>query len=175
MNTRVRYIIMVTVVAACAAVAGLYLAGVIGPSGTTAKKEAVAPIRLTDPFIVNLADTDEVHYVKLGLAVRVADMTPDDAKKFLGAASAEGGGEVTGAMTLAAYPPVRDAVIDTVSQFTAAQLNTADGKAQLKSELQKAFGQVATKDAHGTPDLKHDVTLAPYHIKDVMFTDFAVQ
>jgi len=139
MNTRIRFILMVTVVAACAAVAGLYFSGIIGPGGGgPAKKVSVPPIRLTDPFIINLADTDQVHYVKLGLALRVDDMTEADGKKFVGAGAADGSGVVTGAMNLASYAPVRDAVIETVSQFTTTQLNTADGKSQLKAELLRA-------------------------------------
>jgi flagellar basal body-associated protein FliL len=174
MNTRLRFMIIATVVAACAAVGGLFFAGVIGSGGSPAAKVRAEPVRLTDPFIVNLADTDSVHYVKLGLAVQVADMPADDLKKFAGQPGAEGTGAPTGAGTLAVYPPVRDAVIDVVSQFTAARLNTQDGKAQLKSELLQAFTQVAQRDQHGKA-AEHDVTKPPFKITDVYFLDFAVQ
>jgi len=101
-------------------------------------------------------------------------MTEADGKKFVGAGAADGSGVVTGAMNLASYAPVRDAVIETVSQFTTTQLNTADGKSQLKAELLRALAQVAAKDEHGAAP-KHDLSMAPYKIKDVLFTDFAVQ
>ena len=175
MKTRIRLIVLITVVAACAAVAGLYFTGVIGGSSGPVKKVHVEPVSLTEPFIINLADTASVHLVKLGLSLQVADMSSADRSSFSGSGAADAGAP-TGASHLATYAPIRDAVIDTVSQFTSAELSTADGKSQLKAELLRAFAQVEAKDRHNEgAGAKHDPTIAPFKITDVYFSELAVQ
>src|SRR4051812_22367831 len=63
--TRVRFIAIVAVVAIAAAVGGLYFAGVIGGGKTNVKKIAMEPVPFTEPFIINLSDTDQTIYIKL--------------------------------------------------------------------------------------------------------------
>lgn len=80
-------------------------------------------------FIVNLADTDELRYVKADI---VLDMIGKE-EEGGGHGGHGGGGDEE--------PPakMRDAVIEVLSSKTFEELSTADGKAKLKSDIIKVI------------------------------------
>lgn len=172
--------IFVLAIAAVAAGAGLYIAGIVGPSHEkTVKKLPIEDISFVEPFIVNVAGKDEnLHYIKLRLAVSLEPMAEADHAEFgLVPEKGHGGGEsVTGKMRLASDATLRDAVNVTVAQFTADDLVTPEGKQRLKKALLTKFAEVASdKTPHPLADGKgSDAAYAPYHIEDVYFEDFQV-
>lgn len=70
-------------------------------------------------------------------------------------------------------------MITVASTFTADQLNTADGKAELKEALLTRFHEIAEQDestygkSAGADDPHH--VGPPYHVQDLEFTKFVVQ
>lgn len=199
MIAKYRFVIIVAVIALAAAIAGLYFTGVLGGgSGQPEARRSMEPIAFTEPFIVNLADTDAVHYIKLSVAVQLKPMTESDRAAFLGLGAKEGASKVTGETKVAMYPPLRDAVIDVVSRYTADELLKPEGKADLKKQLLERFAAVAAVDSHNAgldapkrsassskgkkhkdtksqPKPAHDPMEPPYEISDVFFAEFAVQ
>lgn len=176
-----KLIIIIAVVAILGgAGAMMFMGGGKDPALT--RKLPMEPIAFTDPFIVNLADTDNTHYIKLSVAVQVEPMIAADKQVFLhGAASGGhgGGDKETGATRIAAYPPFRDAVIDVVARFRSDELLSPTGKDRLRQALLDKFEDVAKRDEalEGKP-IKGEVKdpgLPPYHVHDVFFNEFAVQ
>lgn len=122
-------------------------------SAASAKGETVTVathVVALDPLVVNLADEDGSAYLRVTMALRVADVA---GKKDAGASDAGGAG---GTASLAA---VRDTALMVLGQQTSAELLAAGGKERLKSQLKVAF------TAHD-PELK---------VVDIFFTDFLVQ
>lgn len=158
-------------------------------------KASPADITFEQPFIVNLADADATHYVKLGIAVRLEPMTAHDMHVF-DAGGLEAGGHgasgPTGSELVAKNPALRDAVIRTVARFTSTELLTPAGKNKLTHQLLVEFDHVAqkltpkphtgadgkhkkAKEAAASKHEEHNAAQPPYHVQDVMFTEFAVQ
>ena len=123
---------------------------------TAAKADEAVPVAThlvaLDPLVVNLADGDGSAYLRVTMALRVADVA---SKKSAGGADEKAGGE-SGSASLAA---VRDTALMVLGQQTSAELLAVGGKERLKSQLKIAF-------AGHDPDLK---------VVDVFFTDFLVQ
>lgn len=181
---RYRLQIVILVIAAGAAIGGLYIAGVLGGGHAVAKKVTVEPVALDEPFIINLADTDAVHYMKLSLAVQLEPMTEEEKLAFETAPEAEGhgggGDAVTGPIRVATDPTLRDAVITTVARFTSKELLTPAGKQELKQALLQSFDAVAQDQAPPAPPkgekaATHDPAHPPFHIEKVYFEEYAVQ
>jgi flagellar basal body-associated protein FliL len=178
MNQKRTIIIAVAVLAA--AVGGLFMTGMIGGGKPDNTKVTPETITLSEPFLVNLADTDEVHIAKLGVAVQLEPMKTLDHDAFTGANAGGGhggGGDTkTGPMRVAEDPELRDAVLDSVSRFTAAELLSPEGKERLKKDLLVRFDKVAQRHpvAHGK-DAHHDMAAPPYHVADVFFPEYVIQ
>jgi flagellar FliL protein len=123
----------------------------------TQKSGTVVPIAThamtLEPLLVNLADAGGNSYLRLALALRVADATGKQGAKAKDEKSR------TDKDTDEAVAAVRDTVLTVLGRQTADELLAADGKEHLKAELKTALAE------HNT-DLK---------VTDVFFTDFLVQ
>jgi flagellar protein FliL len=112
------------------------------------KKEAAEKVELTqmklEEFVVNLRDTSESRYLKVNMVLAVE-----------GAAEAGGHGE-GGSPDEA---KIRDAVITVLTKKTYSDLQSVQGKADLKEELKSALNYVL----EGTK------------VHDIYFTSFAMQ
>ncbi|MDH7603116.1 MAG: flagellar basal body-associated FliL family protein [Armatimonadota bacterium] len=89
------------------------------------KEEPTQPLALGE-FVVNLADRDELRYLKTSIVLAVTGKVP----------SAGGHGGETGPS-----PAVRDAVITVLSSKRFADLITPQGKQKLKKELVAAVNE----------------------------------
>lgn len=181
---RYRLQAVILLVAIVVATAGLFLSGAVGGSSKAKTKVPIEPIAMSEPFIINLADTDSVHYVKLALALQLEPMTEEEKLLFEAEPVSEGHGggaaqPVTGPVRVAADPTLRDAVINTVARFTAKELLTPAGKEELKRALLRSFDQVAQEQAphkaQGDDSKAVDPAHPPFHIENVYFSEYAVQ
>jgi flagellar basal body-associated protein FliL len=180
--TRSRYIIVLVVLALVGGGAALMLTG--GLSSLTGKSQPPAkavldPVTFTEPFLVNLTDTDSPHYVKLQVSVQLEPMTEADKAMFLKGKGGEGANVQTGVTMLQADPVLRDAVITTVARFNSTTLLSDAGKSKLKKALLADFERVAADEeaarGGGKKGAEHDPIEPPYHISNVFFPEFAVQ
>jgi flagellar protein FliL len=96
-------------------------------------------------FTVNLADTEEAHFLRVTMDLGVGHV-PDSAEK-----------DKTGAAMPVAR--IRDAVLAVLTMCKADALLTSEGKAQLKKNILEAL-------QHNVPELD---------VRDVYFTEFLVQ
>lgn len=150
------------------------MSGIGGKKGPEPKLP-IEPIPMSEPFVVNLADTDATHYAKVGIAVELAPMPASEHALFVGGGGGHGGGE-SGADKVAVYTPFRDAVIRTISGFTSEELLRPQGKDDLKVALRAEFAKVYTHDKEmAKHDEHHAPTSPPYEVSEIYFTDFAVQ
>jgi len=98
---------------------------------TSNKKAEIKSTLSLDPFLVNLADKDEVRFVKatfqLGLTEEV--------------------GESTNRAPLSAA--IRDAIITILTSKTAAQMLTPEGKDKLREEIRDRVNEAAPKMSVG--------------------------
>lgn len=107
---------------------------------------------MLEPLVVNLSDADGNAYLRVTMALRVADVA---GKKEAGASDEKTGG--TGG--IASLAEVRDTALTVLGQQTSVELLAPGGKERLKSQLKTAF-------AGHDPEVK---------VVDVFFTDFLVQ
>lgn len=172
-------IVLVIILAALGA--GLFASGIIGGSETgPTKKHAVEPIPLAESFGVNLADTDEAHFLSFGIAVKLEPMDDVHWAAFSGAGGGGhgGGGEAPGPGKVASYPKFFDAATTIPLTFTSRELKTPEGQIELKKALLDRFHEIAEQDA---AEAKADAASEdpahvgpPYHVMDVYFTKFVV-
>lgn len=187
--SRFKLPIVVLVIAGVAAAGGLTLAKRMTGGGKEAvAKQPLTPVEFAKPFIINLADTDSMHYIKLSLAVELAPMSADDRKAFEAGVQPEGGGHgesssgSTGPTLVANDTELRDAVIRTVSQFTSSELLTLRGKEQLERRLLLEFAKLRTDQLNefsvsGAKGEKppHNPALPPYDIREVDYSEYSIQ
>jgi flagellar FliL protein len=154
--------VVVGVVVATLGVGGVvyYLAhtGRLPMQGGAAQKTETPALATThamvlEPLLVNLADGGGSSYLRVALALRVADVPDKKSAK----ANDQKGKDDKG--TDDAVAAVRDTVLTVLGRQTADGLLATDGKEHLKTELKAAL-------AEHNADLK---------VKDVFFTDFLVQ
>jgi flagellar basal body-associated protein FliL len=171
-------IIIVLVLAALGG--GLFASGMVGGKSGPAKKYAVEPITMTEPFTINLNDPDSASLLVLSVAIKLEPMDQEHWSAFSGAGAKEGAADAMspGAAKVADYPPFRDAVIEVASGFSSKELQTDAGKGKLKDALIDRFHQIAEVDA---AEAKTDANAQdsahvgpPYHVLDVDFTKFVV-
>jgi len=116
--------------------------------GKAAVKEGkLTPWKL-DEFVVNLADPNEIHYLKVNLVLDMA-----------GEVSGGGGGEGGEGGGNPDEPKVRDAIIRELSKKQYAELLSEKGKDELKAELKKAINS----------------QLENAKVANIYFTSFAMQ
>lgn len=101
-----------------------------------------------EEFVVNLADTQDPHYLKVEVNLGITGKAP----------GGEGEGHGEGAEN-PELPVVRDTIIATIANYRYAQLLQAAGKERLKMDILKAL-------EHAAPDLE---------AKKIYFTNFAMQ
>jgi flagellar FliL protein len=107
---------------------------------------------LLEPLVVNLADSSDAAYLRVSIALSVADAHGDAAKDEK---KPEGGGvEENGADAA-----VRDTALEVLGKETSASLLAADGKERTKKALKDALSD-------RLPEMK---------IVDLYFTEFLVQ
>lgn len=126
-------------------------------NSAAAKAEPAAPmtthVLVLEPLLVNLADAGGNAYLRVSVALRVADAIDKKAPKQKEEKTA---GDGNGSDSVVA---VRDTALTVLGRQTADGLLAADGKGRLKAELKSAL-------AERNSDLK---------VVDVFFTDFLVQ
>jgi flagellar FliL protein len=122
--------------------------------GGATRREAATPLTthmiVLEPLLVNLADDGGNAYLRVAMALRVAEAA-DNKNPKVKEEKAKNGSE--------GVPAVRDTTLMVLGRQTAKGLMAADGKERLKAELKSAL-------AEHNPDLK---------VLDVFFTDFLVQ
>ncbi|MCC6484566.1 MAG: flagellar basal body-associated FliL family protein [Armatimonadetes bacterium] len=101
-----------------------------------------------EEFVVNLADTQDPHYLKLEINLGIAGEAP--------AGGGEGHGEGSADPRL---PVIRDSIISTVAHYSYAQLLRPEGKERLKEDILKEL-------EHADPTLE---------ARKIYFTNFAMQ
>jgi flagellar basal body-associated protein FliL len=172
-----KIIIIIAAVAVIAGGAMMFLGG--GEDPKYSQIVPIAPIPMTEPFIINLADADGIHYVKLSVAVQLKPMKYKYKDIFMHGAGGGHGKVVTGPEKVAAYPPFRDAVIEVTSRFRSDELVKPSGKERLRQALLDRFEEVAVHDkklaAKPLPGEIKDPGYPPYYVNDVFFNEFAVQ
>jgi flagellar protein FliL len=89
-----------------------------------AEVKAVLPL---EPFLVNLADTDEVRFVKTTFQLGLEEEWKEESKNSVAAAA------------------IRDSIISLLSSKTAAQIMTAEGKNKLREEVRSRVNSVSPK------------------------------
>lgn len=123
---------------------------VVTSTPAPAASPVASHVTMLEPVVANLSDAGGTAYLKMSLALRVADGA---------AVKANQKEEKPGKEANGAEAEVRDTVLSVVGRETSDRLLAPDGKDHLKTELKKAL---ADRD----PDLK---------IMDLYFTDFLVQ
>jgi flagellar protein FliL len=122
--------------------------------GPASRREASAPLAthviVLEPLLVNLADDSGSAYLRVAIALRVANVSDSKGSKPKDEKVKDGNEDV---------PAVRDTTLTVLGRQTAKGLVAPDGKERLKVELKSALAE------HNT-DLK---------VFDVFFTDFLVQ
>ncbi|MCU0306389.1 MAG: flagellar basal body-associated FliL family protein [Thermoleophilia bacterium] len=125
---------------------------VLKPPPPDEKKLAKTPgpvYALSEPFVVNLkADGGTPHFAKLGIALRVSELS---AAMVPPAEGAEGA-------AMEEEPEIRDIVIATVSKLTPERLLSARGRTEVKHAIRRRVNE----------DMELKIT-------DVYYTEFAVQ
>jgi flagellar basal body-associated protein FliL len=97
-----------------------------GPSGGKSKDGHAAPkvatIHSLGEMVVNLADTRTMRYAKLAVALGITEKVPDEKLKEV-------------------EPPLRDAVIDVITNKQFKELHQPGGTRKLKEEIRRATGR----------------------------------
>jgi flagellar basal body-associated protein FliL len=165
---------------AVAAIAGLYMSGMIGgTSNGVVKKHVVAPVPLGQDFTVNLSDGSGADFAVVNVALQLEPMGEQEWSEWSGAnAGGHGGsGEAPGPMALASYPKFADAINATTSTFSAQQLKSPEGKLELKQALLQKFAEIAEQDAAdykaGAREEGH--VSPPFHVMDVFFPKYVIK
>ncbi len=144
-NSGIAKTILIVGIAAVVLLAGLGIFVLKGKNGHGPTKPPTSEMALGG-FIVNLADANEVRYLKADVVLEVEGNVP---------VPAEGAGKTAG------DPRVRDAVIQVMSSKSFAELLRPKGKEMLKKDIITAVNQ-KMKDE----DMK---------VVDVYFSEFAMQ
>lgn len=169
-------------VVAIAGALGLYMSGIVGgKSGGPIKKHTIAPVTMTTPFTVNTTDTDAQHFAVFNVALQLEPMDEAHWANWSGASAGGhgGSGEAPGPAELASYAKYRSAIVEIASGYSMDQLSTQGGKDAFKKALLEKFAEIAevdAADAKSSPEDPKAIGIEPpYHVRDVYFTDFALQ
>ena len=96
-------------------------------TGSRTEFDEPKSVLLLDPFLVNLADKDQVRYVKASFQLGLEDPANEAAK------------------SPAALAAIRDAIISILTAKTSDQILTPEGKGILRQEICKRVNEVAPK------------------------------
>jgi flagellar FliL protein len=135
-------IVVVVAVVAAATFGILFLAGgsKAEPAKTEKAETAATVTYALDPFIVNIYDGQELRYLRIRIEMEVA------------------GEEVKNQMK-AQDAPIRDGILTLLTSKTWQDLQSPQGKEQLKQQIMAAVSKIAAQGS----------------VKQVYFTDFVVQ
>jgi flagellar FliL protein len=100
----------------------------LGTKGTAIQKSKHEQVKATlalEPFLVNLADKDEVRFVKTTFQLGLAEEPNEDAKSDVAVAA------------------MRDSIISLLSSKTAEQILTPEGKDKLREEIRLRVGAIS--------------------------------
>lgn len=96
------------------------------PPDTKALAKKPGPIyTMKDPFVVNLSDGDNSHFAKVGVALRLSELSAPDLEPAKG----------TNPASMEADPELRDIVISTLQKHSSAELSTAAGREDVKKQI----------------------------------------
>jgi flagellar protein FliL len=95
-------------------------------AGDDAKKEVKATLAL-EPFLVNLADTDETRFVKTTFQLGLAEVPKEDTKNGVAVAA------------------IRDSIVSLLSSKKAEQILTPQGKDTLRKEIRSRVNTISPK------------------------------
>lgn len=148
-----KVIVLVMALAMILMMAGMAVVLMKSKGSAKGKAEKVKEVKPTiqvplGEFVVNLADTTEIRYLKTDLVLEVSGEMPKS--------EGEGEGECSGLK-----PLIRDAAIEVMSSKCFAELVKPDGKAQLKKDMIEALNKKLKKNDVG--------------VVDIYFNDFAMQ
>lgn len=142
-------------------------------------KKPKGPVKLPEfemalgDFVVNLADTSEVRYLKVNIVLVAEGAAP---KSEGGEGEGKGGGS----------PKVRDAIIGVLSSKHFSELATAAGKEELKKEIMDSINKKPAEESTGLKEAKKSsgkeekeesdgLNEEGYKVVDVYFNEFAMQ
>lgn len=125
----------------------MFKGNIAGHNGKDSKKEVVGVELPLGLFTVNLADQDQIRYLRADIVLEVDEKAAEACK-------GEGKGEEAGAPA-----PIRDAVIEVLSSHTFTELLKAEDRNLLKEQIIKAVNE----------RLKEGTAL------DAYFNEFAMQ
>lgn len=145
-NSGIAKMILIIVVAAVMLLAGLGIFLLKGGKSHKPEKQPTTQMALGE-FVVNLADTSEVRYVKVDIVLEV--------EGEVHASEGEGGEGSHG------DPRVRDAIIQVMSGKHFAQLGRPEGKETLKKDIITAVNERMKEDG--------------MKVVNVYFNEFAMQ
>lgn len=148
-------IIIIVVLAALLLISGVAIVMIKVKKPSKPVKPPTAEMALGE-FIVNLADQNEVRYLKANVVLEIEGPAP---------AAAEGGGEGGSA----GDPRVRDAVIQVMSSKHFAELTKPEGKEELKKEMIEAINKCSEEKAKEGSEEKGLKAVG------VFFNEFAMQ
>jgi flagellar FliL protein len=114
-----------------------------------------------DNMVVNLADKEEQRVAQVGITLEIADAHGIDTVK-------------------AVLPPIRSGILEKLSQFTAAELLSQEGKEKLKKEILREAaipfgGGEDDEEDTSAKKKKKKVEHVEYPVTGVLFSSFIVQ
>lgn len=171
---------IIVVIVAAAAVAGLFMSGMIGGSSDgVLKKHVIAPVPLEQDFTVNLKGGSGADFAVINVALQLEPMGEEQWAAWSGAGAGGhgGGGEAPGPLELAKYPKFSDAINATVATFSAQELKSPEGKLDLKEAMLTKFAEIAEQDAADykpAAQVEGSVT-PPFHVMDVFFPKYVIK
>lgn len=141
--------VIILVLAVVALLAGLGIIVLKSKKSSEPAKVPTSEMKLGE-FIVNLADTNEIRYLKTNIVLEVEGAKPAGG----GHGGHGGGGDATD-------PRVRDAIIQVMSSKRFTELQSPEGKEKLKEQIAEAVNERKKEE----------------HIKvvEVFFNEFAMQ
>jgi flagellar protein FliL len=119
------FAVFIIIVGGAAFFAAPYLKGKTGKSPKKPEPEQVKATLALDPFLVNLADKEEIRFVKTTFQLGLAKEPSEEAKSG------------------AAIAAIRDSIISLLSSKTAEQILTTQGKDKLREEIRSRIRSVA--------------------------------
>lgn len=127
--------IIIVIIAAVLIIAGMAVMMMKNKGGDSkSAKEEVKGVEFpAGEFIVNLADSDQLRYVKADIVLEITE----EAKQAL--ASAGGEGESKGEAKAPA--PIRDAIIEVLGRQRFNDLLSSEGKTKLKEDMIEAINE----------------------------------
>jgi flagellar FliL protein len=102
--------------------------GAKGMSAKEAQHAKVKGILGLEPFLVNLADTDEVRFLKATFQLGMEEELKEESKESAETAA------------------IRDSIISLLSSKTAEQILTAQGKEKLREEIRSRVNSIASEN-----------------------------